>query len=403
MTFATLTLLVVVGMAGPLLAALPRYGPPLVVGEILAGVLVGRSGLNLVPVDDPSLGLLSDIGFALLMLIVGTHLPFKQPALRPALGKAALATVATGILAVVAGLGLAHVAGLHSPGILAVLLATSSGAVALPVLQSLPDDGGPLLVTTAWIAMADVATVLSIPLVIRQGSLAAVLLGIAAIAVLTAVVYVIARQTRRRQYAKQVRKRSKRGHWALDLRVSLMILFTLAAVAVRQHTSVLIAGFAAGAVLALLGEPRRLAQQLIGLGEGFLIPIFFVTLGAKLQLGALFGEPRNLVLAAVIAIGATVVHVLVALVFRLPIGAGLLATAQLGVPSAVASIGLTAGVLTAGQAAAVLTAVLVSLAVCSLGAALFGHTEPIGDHTAPLLPGSVEQGDEPAAPQPSSA
>jgi len=49
MSFATLALLVAVGLAGPLLAGLPRVTVPLVVGEILAGVVVGRSGLDRVP------------------------------------------------------------------------------------------------------------------------------------------------------------------------------------------------------------------------------------------------------------------------------------------------------------------------------------------------------------------
>ncbi|HEX2809502.1 MAG TPA: cation:proton antiporter, partial [Kineosporiaceae bacterium] len=138
MSFATLALLVAVGLTGPLLAAIPRFGPPLVVGEILAGIMIGRSGFSLVDVDDPSLTLLSDIGFALLMLIVGTHLPIRQPALRPALRKASLLSLAVAALALVAGYGLAPVTGLHRPLVLAVLLATSSGAVALPVLQALP-------------------------------------------------------------------------------------------------------------------------------------------------------------------------------------------------------------------------------------------------------------------------
>jgi Kef-type K+ transport system membrane component KefB len=385
MSFATLALLVAVGLTGPLLAAIPRFGPPLVVGEILAGIMIGRSGFSLLDVDDPSLTLLSDIGFALLMLIVGTHLPIRQPALRPALRKASLLSLAVAAPALAAGYGLAPVTGLNRPLVLAVLLATSSGAVALPVLQALPSGDDALLVTTAWIAIADVGTVLATPVVIRQGSLAGVLLGIVGVIAVSGAVYLAALRLRRAGSARLVRSRSRLAHWALDLRISLLILFVLAAIAVRQHTSVLIAGFAAGAVLALLGEPRRLAEQLIGLGEGFLVPLFFVTLGARLELSALFNQPRNLILAAVIAIGATAVHVLVAWAFKLPIGAGLLATAQLGVPSAIASIGLATGALNAGQAAAaaVLAAVLASLGACAGGAALLGHPAPIGDYTAP--------------------
>ena len=383
MNFSILALLVAVGLAGPLLATVPRLGAPLVIGEIAAGVVIGRSGLGLVPVDDPALTLLSDLGFALLMLIVGTHLPLRRPALRPALGRAVLATVATAGIAAASGLALAPVTGLHRPALLAVLLASSSGAVALPVLQSLPDDGAPgLLVTTAWVALLDVGTVLAIPLVVPQGSLRSVLAGILAVGALAATVYLVARRSAGHPWTARVRHRSRTGHWALDLRVSLVVLFVLAAVATRQHTSVLIAGFAAGGVLALLGEPRRLAEQLIGLGEGFLVPIFFVTLGARLQLSGLLQQPRNLVLAGVLAVGATVVHTAVAVAVRLPVGAGLLATAQLGVPAAVASLGLTTGLLSPGQGAAVLAASLLSLAACSVGAHLLGHRNRIGDHTA---------------------
>jgi Kef-type K+ transport system membrane component KefB len=163
------------------------------------------------------------------------------------------------------------------------------------------------------------------------------------------------------------------------------VLFALAAIAVQQHTSVLIAGFAAGAVLALLGEPRRLSWQLIGLGEGFLIPLFFVTLGAKLDLHALVTTPADLLLAAALSVGAVAVHVLAARLLRLPVGTGLLATAQLGVPSAVATLGLATGLLQPGQAAAVLAAVLASLAACAAGASILGHQNGIGGYGAPPL------------------
>jgi Kef-type K+ transport system membrane component KefB len=43
-TFGLLALITTAGLAGPLLAALPRLGLPLVVGEIAAGVLLGRTG-----------------------------------------------------------------------------------------------------------------------------------------------------------------------------------------------------------------------------------------------------------------------------------------------------------------------------------------------------------------------
>ena len=88
------------------------------------------------------------------------------------------------------------------------------------------------------------------------------------------------------------RSRSSATHrtiwrWAFDLRLSLLVLFTLAWIAERFDTSALLAGFAAGVMVSFLGEPRRVADQLIGLGEGFFVPLFFVVLGARIDLRAL--------------------------------------------------------------------------------------------------------------------
>jgi len=135
-------------------------------------------------------------------------------------------------------------------------------------------------------------------------------------------------------------------------------------------SSILLAGFTAGAVLAATGEPRRLAQQLVGVAEGFLVPLFFVTLGARLEFGALFGSGKALVLFVGLVVAATTVHVLVAVVLRRPVAIGLLATAGLGVPSAVVSIGLANGLLDAGQAAAIVCAVLATIGVSAVGGAL---------------------------------
>lgn len=103
------------------------------------------------------------------------------------------------------------------------------------------------------------------------------------------------------------------------------------------------------------------------------MPLFFVILGARLQFAALFHSGRALLLFAGLAVLATAVHVVVALVLRRPAAVGLLGTASLGVPSAVVSIGLAQQVLDAGQAAAVVSAVLVSIAVSAVGGVLLGR------------------------------
>jgi Kef-type K+ transport system membrane component KefB len=382
--FAALALVMAAGLTGPLLASAHRLAPPVIVGEIAAGVIIGTSGFGWVDHADPLLNGLANIGFALLMFVVGTHLPVRDHGLRSALavGAAIAATVAA--LATGAGLLLAPVVGLDRPAVLAVVLTTSSGAVALPILQGLGRTDRSAVVTTAWIAIADVATVLALPVVLATGGLLRVVSGGVLVVLAGGVLLLLAEIARGRTWVQQMRTLSRDRGWGLDLRISLLALFTCAWLATRFGTSILIAGFAVGTVVALLGEPRRVAQQLVGIGEGFAIPVFFVHLGTQIDLGALLNSPRALALAGAVAGAAIAIHVAAVLIWRLPFGMGLLATAELGVPAAVVSIGLATNQLTPAQGAALMAALLVSLGACAAGGVILGHGRPLTDASAPV-------------------
>src|SRR5262249_37082928 len=146
----------------------------------------------------------------------------------------------------------------------------------------------------AWIAVADIATILVIPLVMSSGATAKVIAGSLLVTAAAFGLWLAARRTRHAGWAHEMRKLSKRRGWALDLRVSLVALFGLSWLAVKFGTGVLVAGFSAGAVVALVGEPKRLVQQLLGLAEGFFVPLFFVTLGARLDVRELFQSRSDL-------------------------------------------------------------------------------------------------------------
>jgi Kef-type K+ transport system membrane component KefB len=353
-----------------------------IVGEIAAGVVIGNSGFEWIDPSDPLLTGLAAIGFALLMFIVGTHLPVRDRRLRSALGRGTAITATVGAVAIAAAALLGSTVGLERPAILAVLFATSSAAVALPLLQDLGTADRTVLVATAWIAIADVATVLALPVVLATGRVARVVVGVVIVVLVATGMLLAAQITRDRAWVRRVRTLSQDRGWGLDLRVSLLALFTCAWIASRFGASILIAGFAVGAVVALLGEPRRVAQQLVGIGEGFAIPLFFVHLGAQIDLGALLHSSRALALAGVVAAVAIAIHTAAAMVWRVPVALGLVASAQLGVPSAVVSIGLATKQLTAAQGAAVMAALLVSLGACALGGVLLGRG-PLTDASAP--------------------
>jgi len=162
-----------------------------------------------------------------------------------------------------------------------------------------------------------------------------------------------------------------------------MILFSLAAVATRSHVSVMLAGFVFGLALAAVGQPRRLARQLFAVTEGFFGPLFFVWLGASLDLLALGDRPTLILLGLLLGVGAVLSHSLTRLTGQ-PLSLGSMAAAQVGVPVAAATLGTSLNVLQPGEPAALVLGALVTIAVAAIAggtAVRQGHVEPLSDTT----------------------
>jgi len=366
-SFGDLLVIVLAGIGGPLLALSARLFVPVIIGEILAGVLVGRTGLGAVHPANPTVAFLGSVGFAMLMLTAGMHLPLRDRRVAASLRRGALQAAIVGALAVPAGLLAASLAGTSHAAIYAVVLASGSAAVLLPAFEETGAAGPDALIVMAQIAIADIVTLVSVPIVLQPGRTAHALLGGALVAVAVVALFGCARLLSGRGWVERIRTRSQQRHWALDLRLSLLVLFFLAWLAQESGTSVLIAGFGAGVTVALIGGPKRLSTQIRGVADGFFVPLYFVVLGAQLDLDALFADPSMLALAAALVVLNVAIHVLAAALGRVSLGAGLAASAQLGVPAAVASLGLAEGVLSSKVATAIVAAALVSLCVCTVG------------------------------------
>ena len=380
MDFGVLALIVLAGLAGPLLGAWGNVFVPVVIGEILAGVVVGRTGLDAVDPSDPTVQFLSDVGFAMLMFTVGAHIPLRDPRLPASLRSGGLAAGIVLALAPLGGVAAAWFAGTGDAALYAVILGSGSAAAVLSMLNEARVEGPRVLTVIGQVTIADVVTIVAIPLVLAPDRAAHAALGGGLVAAAAAVVYVIAHWIYGKEWAHRLRKRSKRRRWALDLRLSLLVLFTLSWIAQESGTSVLIAGFATGLLVAGLGGPKRLFTQVRGLADGFFVPLFFVVLGARLELVALVDHPSILRLTVALVGLNLAVHLVAAGLSRQRLPAALVATAQLGVPAAVVTLGLQAHVLTAAQGAAIITAALASLGLATLGTALFARdARPDGD------------------------
>ena len=303
----------------------------------------------------------------MLMLTVGMHVPLRDARLRRGLRRGALAAAVAGLAAPLGGLVVAELTGTGHIAVYAVLLASGSAAIVLPTLQERRLDGPEAMVVMAQVTVADVASILAVPLVLQPSRAADAAGGGLLVAACALVVYLVARSLRPRPWVHRLRKRSKRRGWALDLRLSLAVLFGLAWIAQQRGTSVLLGGFAMGLVVAALGGPKRLSTQVRGVAEGFFVPLFFVVLGARLDVSALVDHPDLLLVTGSLIVLNVAIHAVAALATRQPPPAGLIATAQLGVPAAVVQIGLQEHVISPALGAAVTIAALATLALCAIG------------------------------------
>lgn len=285
-----------------------RLQQPVVVGEILVGVVLGPSILGWVHTDGSELAeplvALSELGVIVLMFLVGLETPVKSIARVGA--KALIVAVAGVILPFVAGWGVMLALGHNNIESLftgTAMVATSVGVTArvlgeLGVIDrtfarvilgaAVIDDVLGLLVLTVVTGVAQEGVQLSV-LFLTLG------LTVAFIAVLLVLGPHAARRARPRVATLEPT--------ALFL-LTLVMLLGLAAAAAWIGLAAIVGAFLAGVIIAEEVEDFELVHQTEVLGS-FLTPIFFVGVGAAVNLST-FGTAEGILLTAVIVVLAIV-------------------------------------------------------------------------------------------------
>jgi len=365
MDFAMLAVIVLAGLAGPILALRRAWHVPVVIGELFMGIILGGTGLGYLDASDPTFTFLAEVGFGLVMFVAGTHVPVRDVGLRRSLGRGTARAALVGAGAAVLGVLLASTFGTGHAALYAVLMASSSAALILPIIDSLSLRGTAVLELLPQVAVADAVCLVALPLAIDPAHAGRAGLGALVIIATGALLFAGLRTLERRGYRRRLHRVSEERHFALELRISLMILFSLAAVAGLGHVSVMLAGFVVGLAVAAVGAPRRLARQLFAVTEGFLGPLFFVWLGSSLNLRALGDRPTLILLGLSLGLGALLCHGLARLTGQ-RLNLSSLAAAQLGVPVAAATLGTSLNVLLPGESSALVLGALVTIAAATI-------------------------------------
>ncbi|MEI6649077.1 MAG: cation:proton antiporter [Actinomycetes bacterium] len=360
---STIAWILAIGLLGPLLSLPKKYKVPVAVGEILIGVMFGESGLKKVPLHNANLALFASIGFALVMMTVGSHIDILTIVKQRLLPRALLNQLIVTTFGVPLGYLIAWITGIHLAGVFAVLTISSSAAIVLPIFvsQNRQRESG-IATLLAQVAVADLLCIIALPLALGGHKASRLIEGsvlITGAGILVYFYYFIAHKT---GFADRIHAYSKQHRLGIELRISLIFLLSLAALAQHFSISVMVAGFAIGLALAANGISHRLDHQLFAISEGFFSPFFFVWLGAEIDISHSFSD-RHLLLLTLGLTAATLLAHAATVFAKQPLLISLSASAQLGVPVAAVTIGQADGILSATQGGAIMLAALLTIAV----------------------------------------
>jgi Kef-type K+ transport system membrane component KefB len=298
-----LMLVALAGVLAPLLVGLlRRFAVPSVVLEITFGMLLGPQLLNLVQPTGLVDGL-STLGLSMLMFLAGYELRLDNIRGRPL----ALAGVSWGMsvaLAALIGLGF-HVAGGH-PGEVVIPLALTTTALGtlLPVLRDAGVLGSPLgRHAMALGSVGEFGPIVLVGLLLTGSDPLQSILFLGGFALLIVGSAYLAN----RPWGERVVSFIAKGLWSssqLPIRMTLLFMLVLLAIASELGIDVLMGAFAAGVVVRIAAAKYDDEEddsdassifgfKLEGIGFGVLVPIFFVVSGTRIDLQALFSQASS--------------------------------------------------------------------------------------------------------------
>jgi Kef-type K+ transport system membrane component KefB len=372
MSFDNLVIISAVAAAIPLLLGVLRVPVPGPVLEIVAGIALGPSVLDVLQVDD-TVRAASLLGLAFLLFLAGLEIDvqhFRGSRARQALSGLAL-SVALGIAA---GYAL-HAAGLVASPLLVgiALMATSLGLV-VPLLKDAGQADRPvgqLAIAGASTGEVTAVALLSLFFSERGGPVGGRVLLLALLLAVVAVATVALIRAEHSMRVTALIERLADTTAQIRVRLAVLALVGLAVVADRLGFEAILGAFLAGLLLRLVDAEAstrhpQFQVKLEGIGFGFLIPVFFVASGVTFDLDALLDEPSTLLRVPLYLALLLIVRGLPAVFYRGVLGsretwaAALLQSASLPFIVAVTQIGVEVGAITSANTAALVAAGLVS-------------------------------------------
>lgn len=315
--FISLAVIAAIAATCPLIAqAIPKKPIPETVFLIVAGAVLGPNLLDVVKLTEP-VELLSELGLAFLFLLAGYEINPKS--ITGSQGRFGLATwlvcLALGFVIVRLSplFSVSHIDGLA----VAIALGTTALGTLMPILAERKLMGTPVGdAIIAYGTWGELGPVLAMALLLSTRSGWKTMIVLAAFAAVALAFAVIPRKAQENDHRiwRFLEENADTTSQTM-MRLTVLILILLVALSSIFNLDIVLGAFAAGFVLRFI-TPKgstSLETKLNGIAYGFLIPVFFVVSGAKINLLAVGAKPLLLVWFIAMLLVARAVPVYLAL------------------------------------------------------------------------------------------
>ncbi len=398
-TTSFFVIVLVAAVAAITVAAVPgRFVPPVVVVELLLGIVVGPQVLGLAGTDS-FIDFFSNLGLGMLFFFAGYEIDFERIKGRPlqlgAMGWLLSIALAYGIGGALAAAGIV-VSFLYTGS----AMATTAIGTLIPILR----DGGELKTRFGTYLLAaggigEFGPILLVTLVLSTGHPlheAAILIGFVVLALAMALVSV-----RLAWRGWPALERTFEASSQLAVRITVVLVFGLVLLAGQLGLDVLLGGFVAGMIvrLALKGHELQVFEsKLTAVGFGFFVPFFFVTSGIAFDLDALASVTALLKLAMFFVLFLVVRGAPAMLLYRNVLQArqraalAFYSATELPLVVAITTIAIETGHMKTSTAAGLVGAAMLSTLVYPFAGRAFQERAVAAGETGPPVSGALPAG-----------
>lgn len=374
-----------------LLQRLKLKAIPIVAAEIISGIIIGKSGLNLVDVHNSWLSLLSTLGLIFLMFLSGLEIDFealkvrndKKPRKTKQLNPLFISIVIFALMLLFSyclSMVLVIFELIDDAFFMTIILSTISLGIVVPVLKErkvINTELGQIVLLIAVISDFLTMILFTYYLAYKNGDTKIVWWILLLLGFVILLYYFLDHFKNKRNF--DLLNTLKRGTAQIGTRGVFALILLFVALSETIDVENILGAFLAGVVVSLLSPDREFVHQLDSFGYGFLIPIFFVMVGVEFDVKSLLENPNIILLIPIVLLFLFLSRIVPTLLmkpwfsWKETIGSGVLLTSTLSLAIVAATVSMQLGIISEGMSSAI---ILVSILTCFVSPILYSKISP---------------------------